>query len=461
MMRVMHLSELVQAMQAVLHGPDASFNRVSTDTRSLGSGDLFVALRGERFNAQDFVAEAAAKGAVAAIVETPVDAAGISQLQVQDSLVALGQLAGLQRQVFRKPLVGLTGSVGKTSCKEMLANILALSGNVLSTEGNLNNEIGVPLTLLRLSSDIDFAVIEMGAGKPGDIRYLCDIARPNIALLTTVAEAHLEGFGSIEAIAKTKAEIYANLVAGDTAVVNLDNDHTRNAPIPAGVERIGFSTISQDASVHATELALSSDPEHAACFRFKMALRDQALPIQLAVPGRHMVYNALAAAACALALEVKYDTIQRGLETYHGFSQRMQSHQGTAGSVVIDDSYNANPASMRAAIDVLAGHGGQRILIMGVMGELGEQAAALHADIGRYALQRGISQLLGVGDLCQHSVQAFGRDAHYFSHKELCSDYCKNLLENSSQPMAVLVKGSRSAGMETIVRDLLAETGEE
>lgn len=450
------LKSLQVLCKGSVHGRNQQFNAVSTDTRSLKGGELFVALRGERFDAANFLLQAEQAGACAAVVDQFNENCGLSQLVVDDTLLALGEIAASQREYFTKPVIAITGSVGKTTCKEMLDAILSRSGAVLATQGNLNNEIGVPLTLFRLTSEHDFAVIEMGAGKPGDIAYLSDIVRPDVALVTTVAAAHLEGFGSIEAIATTKAEIYGGLAAGGRAVVNMDNAFTRQwASDHPESEVLGFSVERDNVGVYATAIEQIDNSSPAqGCFRFELHLAKKQSTVELHVAGKHMVSNALAAAACAHCAGASLVDIAIGLSSYQGYAGRMQQLAGVNNSRLIDDSYNANPTSMRAAIDVLASISGTRILIMGDMAELGEAEKELHSEIGRYALQSGIDYLLCVGELSALAAEEFGEGAEAFPSNADCAAHCRDLLLGGEKYASVLVKGSRSAGMESVIEQL-------
>ncbi|MEM8499530.1 MAG: UDP-N-acetylmuramoyl-tripeptide--D-alanyl-D-alanine ligase [Pseudomonadota bacterium] len=454
------LNSLQALCGGTVHGSNQQFDAISTDTRQLSRGELFVALRGERFDAADFLLQAERAGACAAVVDQFDERCGLSQLVVDDTLLALGQIAASQREYFTKPVIAITGSVGKTTCKEMLDAILSRSGAVLATEGNLNNEIGVPLTLFRLASEHDFAVIEMGAGKPGDIAYLSNIVRPNVALVTTVAAAHLEGFGSIEAIAATKTEIYGGLAAGGWAVVNMDNAFTRKwAAEKSDSNLIGFSAEHDHVDVCATEIEqIENSTSAPGCFRFELHLPKEHALVELSVAGRHMVSNALAAAACAHSAGASVADIAAGLSSYQGYAGRMQQLNGVNDSRVIDDSYNANPTSMRAAIDVLATMSGLRILIMGDMAELGETEKELHAEIGRYARQSDIDHLLCVGELSALAAKEFGAAGEIFSSNSDCAARCRELLVGGMKDASVLVKGSRSAGMESVLAQLLKRT---
>ncbi|MFK8021108.1 MAG: UDP-N-acetylmuramoyl-tripeptide--D-alanyl-D-alanine ligase [Pseudomonadales bacterium] len=456
MIKAIRLSSLASLCDGSLRGDDCSVTSVSTDTRTLEQGDLFIALQGENFDARQFLSQAEQKRASAAIVAEYFSDVSLPQIVVPDTLLALGKIAAWNRQQFAKPVVGLTGSVGKTSCKELLASILRENGDVLATSGNLNNEIGVPLTLLRLEKEHDYAVIEMGAAQRGDIEYLGRVAQPDLALITTVAEAHLDGFKSIENIAATKAEIYQSLGEQGIAVINIDNDHTRPMldQFPH-CKIVSFSASGRSATVSATNIKVNTLESAApATYSFTLEAPGFSVFVSLSVPGEFMVSNALAAAACAYALGFDAHQIKRGIESFSGFRQRMKTQPGIAGSLVIDDSYNANPASMRAAIDVLSSMSGSRVLVMGVMAELGPDSERLHREIGEYALDRKIDHLVCLGSAAQSAASAFSTSAQLFESHQQCIEHCNELAQSLDQPVCFLVKGSRSAKMEKIVANL-------
>lgn len=458
----MRLSQVALALNARLIGPDAEFISVSTDSRKLQAGDLFIALRGENFDGYGYVEQTLRSGAVAALVnrrsyekQSSILNPEYSILVVEDTRLALGKLAAYWRAQFDIPLVAITGSNGKTTVKEMLAAILrAHTGSeesVLATRGNFNNDIGMPLTLLQLREQHRYAVIEMGMNHPGEIDYLTRLARPQVALVNNASGAHLQGLGSIAAVASAKGEIFAGLDKDGTAVINADDAH-------AGSWR-GLAT-----SHHVLDFALN----HAAAvqggwtaqgFGGVLQARTPAgeLRVVLQVPGEHNARNALAAATAALALQIPLSVITRGLEDFGGVSGRLQRKQAQHGATLIDDTYNANPASMIAALEVLALATGKRIFVLGDMGELGDDAAQFHRDIGSAARKLGIEQLFALGELSAGAVSAFGKGAQHFAHiEELCAALSKELDGQTT----VLVKGSRFMKMERVVAYCI-EKGEE
>ena len=448
MMRAFGLAEFARFLGVPAPSRDASFGAVGTDTRTLAPGSLFVALRGENFDGHDFVAEAVRRGAAALMCSHPVEAA-VPVLAVADTLVALGQLGRFNRELFTGTVVALTGSAGKTTTKEMIAAILGRHGTVLATAGNLNNEIGVPLTLLALHPALRYAVIEMGAGKPGDIRYLGALVRPDVAVLTNALPAHLQGFGSLQAVAATKGEIYEALGPDGVAVLNVDEPFAE-----AWLARIGARTVLRasaqgavDADVRAEDVSM-----HEGCASFRLVSAAGAVRVALGVPGVQQVANAVCAAAAAVALGVGMDAIRDGLESLAPVSGRMQRRLGAHGCVLIDDSYNANPGSVRAAIDSLATFDGTRVLVLGNMAELGAQSRELHREAGVHARARGIERVLACGPHADAVADGFGPGAVALASREEVVAACREFDRAGS---VILVKGSRSAGMEAVVAALV------
>lgn len=446
------LGELVIPLAGELHGGDASFSAVSTDTRSISPGDLFIALRGASFDGNQFVAAAAAAGAVAAIVDCAGDYP-LPYLQVADTQLALGLLGAANRDRFNGDLVAITGSVGKTSVKNMLASILSAQGSTLATAGNLNNEIGVPLTLLQLNQAHRFAVIEMGAGRAGDIAYLCQLGRPRVGMLLNAMAAHLDGFGSVDAVAHGKAEIFSTLGANGTAVFSADSPY---APLwrqlAASTQQIEFG-FAAEAAVRAESISIS-DP--VAGTRFVLVTPAGNAPVTLPLPGKHNIANALAAAAAAHSLGIEVEAIAMALSGVELEPGRVGTQRAPSGALVIDDTYNANPGSVRAAIDMLAASAGRRVLILADMRELGATSAALHREIGAYAAGK-IDELWLTGTESVATAAGFGSEAHYYEQRD---DLIAALAGRFGSDDVVLVKGSRSMGMEHVVRSLLDRQGE-
>ncbi|WP_136680100.1 UDP-N-acetylmuramoyl-tripeptide--D-alanyl-D-alanine ligase [Neptunomonas sp. XY-337] len=454
MMRSLSLSELVAPLSARLEGENISVNAVSTDTRSLPQGALFVALRGERFDAHDFADQAVANGAVALVVERllPLD---VPQLVVDDARIALGALGAYNRQLFSGRLYAITGSSGKTTVKEMLAAVMRESGETLATRGNLNNEIGVPLTLLELQPKDEFAVIEMGASGPNEIAYSVGLAKPHLALVNNAMGAHLEGFGSLQGVVTAKGEIYDGLADDGIGVVNIDDPHYADWLTRLGQKRVvTFSQQDTEATYHARDVQLSAN----GCYRFVFCAPQGEASVELQIMGRHNVSNALAAAALALADGRSLTSVARGLAAFQPVSGRMRLETGVNRCRLVDDSYNANPGSVKAAISMLTELPGERVLVLGDMGELGADAAQLHAQVGAYAAQQGIEHLFTVGELSVHAKMAYEEQrpsgAKHFAGKE---QLVEELSQLAHSDMTVLVKGSRSAAMEQVVVNMRAE----
>ncbi|MEW9899403.1 UDP-N-acetylmuramoyl-tripeptide--D-alanyl-D-alanine ligase [Chitinivorax sp. PXF-14] len=448
---MMNLNQAAKAIGGATTAPEVGFARVTTDSRAIEPGDLFIALKGERFDAHDFVTQALADGAAAAMVNTAWEGgAGLPLLRVDDTHRALGQLAAYWRSQFNLPVAAITGSSGKTSVKEMLASICCAASSdagVLATRGNLNNDIGAPLTLLRLAPEHRYAVIEMGMNHPGEISYLTNLGKPTVALVNNAAAVHLEGLGSVEAVARAKGEIFEGLTSDGVAVINADDAHAPLWRSLAGSHR-------------RIEFGLSQGDVRAT---FKLAVFDSEVSVhtpagdvsfKLGVPGLHNVRNALAATAAALAMGIGLDAIGRGLALFDGVKGRLQRKAGLSGAIVVDDTYNANPDSMAAAIAVLAGQKGRRVFVMGDMGELGPDAPALHADIGKLAADKGIEHFYCLGELTREAARAYGPAAHHYSELDALLAALK---AEMTADTTVLVKGSRFMKMERVVDFLTAQ----
>lgn len=449
MMRALTLAELESPLQAQRLGADCEFTGVTTDSRAICQGDLFVALCGENFDGHDFLGQAGAAGAAAALVSRPLPSS-LPQLQVEDTQIALGRLGAYNRSLYEGPLVAITGSSGKTSVKNMVRAVLAQRGNTLATEGNLNNEIGVPLTLLRLEPGVEFAVVEMGAARAGDIRWLCELGRPTVALLLNAMAAHLEGFGgSIEDVAAAKGEIFDALGAGHSAVINADQLFAADWRRRAGAATILDFGVEQPAAIaarHIQSLGVKG-------VSFVVTTPRGEVPVSLALPGVHNVGNALAATAVGLACGLELAEIKVGLESVRPTGGRLAVSVAPGGATLIDDCYNANPGSVRAAIDLLASCEGRRTLVLGAMLELGERSEQLHREMGAYAAGSGIERFCGVGPELQSAVTAFGDGAHWFANCDAASAALSGKLSAAD---TVLVKGSRGARMEQLLHALQA-----
>jgi UDP-N-acetylmuramoyl-tripeptide--D-alanyl-D-alanine ligase len=451
----MRMSEAARVLGAELRGApacaDPEFTGVSTDSRTLARGDLFVALKGERFDGHAYLPAVAAAGAAGAIVSRGVTDPACPVLVVDDPQHALTALARHWRGRFTGVVTALTGSSGKTTVKDMLAAILrAHAGDtaVLATEGNLNNHIGVPLTLLKLRANHRYAVVELGMNHAGEIRDLTALAAPEVGLVTNAGTAHIEFLGSREAIARAKGELFEGLKADATAVVNADDAFAPLWRELAGARpRIEFS-LECAADVRASYALRGLDSE------IRLTTPLGTAPAVVPAPGLHNVKNALAASAAAAALKLAPEIIATGLARFVGARGRLQRRRAPGGAMVIDDTYNANPESMRAAIAVLAALPAPRVLVLGDMGELGGDGPALHAEIGACAREAGIEILYALGVLSTHTVRAFGPGARHFASLD---ELLAALRGTAGAGASVLVKGSRFMRMERVVAALTGE----
>ncbi len=456
---MMRVSEAAFALGVDHRGDNPTFTSVGTDSRNVKPGELFIALRGEHFDAHQHIAAARAAGAIAAIADVagaPLAPADMPLITVNNTRSALTQLAYAWRSRFSMPLVALTGSSGKTTVKEMLAAILRehVGDAVLATRGNLNNEIGVPLMLLELNASHRYAVIELGMNHSSEISRLTQLARPNVALINNAGRAHIEYLGSEDAIARAKGEIFEGLSSQGVAVINADDAHAtlwqklvnKNKCLRFGIEQPA------DISARYTLSATATASE------MMITAPTGSVNVTLNAPGLHNVRNALAACAAAVALNVPIAVIQSGLSRYSGFKGRLQRKAAPGGATIIDDTYNANPESVRAAIDVLAHVPGKRLLVLGDMGELGERAAACHTEIGAYARQVRIEKLYALGEMSALTAVAFGAGARHFESIEALQAALKAEL---APDVTALVKGSRFMKMERVVEALIAGAKED
>jgi UDP-N-acetylmuramoyl-tripeptide--D-alanyl-D-alanine ligase len=466
-MRTLKLSDIARMAGGRLEGDDVAIDALATDTRMLAGGDnagrLFVALKGENFDGHDHVAAAARHGVGAALVSRPVDAP-LPQVVVADTVRALANLAASVQRGREAKVAAITGSNGKTSVKTLLLSILqAADTDVYANPGNRNNEIGLPLAVLDAPQDARFAVYEMGAGKPGDIAYLTAVVRPDVALVNNVAPAHLERMGSLLAIADTKAAIYDALPPQGVAVINADDSFAPYFAERAHGRRLLRFALDASADVTARDAAPTADG-----MRFTLATPEGEVAVALSMPGRHNVRNALAAASLALGLGIPLAAIARGLEAARPVAGRLVPHTLSGGAVLIDDSYNANPGSLAAAIDTLAAGPGEGWLVLGDMRELGADAEAMHAEAGRRAKAAGIRRLFALGELSAAAARAFGDGGReYDSHAVLADALRTDLAQARSGgddgaavgAVRILVKGSRGSAMDKIVTALLSEHG--
>ncbi|MBE2293801.1 MAG: UDP-N-acetylmuramoyl-tripeptide--D-alanyl-D-alanine ligase [Phycisphaerales bacterium] len=443
----LRLSTAARLLEAEMAGNDAVFTAVGTDSRRLPKDALFVALSGPNFDGHAFIAAARAQDARAALVSRWMDEP-LPQLRVADTRLALGQLAAACRACFTGPLIALTGSNGKTTLKEMLAAILRRRGATLATEGNLNNDIGVPLTLLRLHADHQYAVIEMGANHHGEIAYLTGLARPDVAIINNAGACHLEGFGDVAGVARGKGEIFQGLNPAGVAIINRDDLY---ADYWIGLNpdrRIVDFGLDQPAAVSARVL-------DAATHRFRLITPAGEAEIRLPLPGRHNIRNALAAAAAALTVGATLDDIRDGLESLREVNGRLQRLRGRHGGTVIHDAYNANPSSLAAALHAISLEPERKWLVLGDMIELGPTADERHAQSGQEARIAGFERLFALGEHSRAAAAAFGTGGQHFNDLESLVAVLKQDLENGTELPVILVKGSRGMRMERVVAALV------
>jgi UDP-N-acetylmuramoyl-tripeptide--D-alanyl-D-alanine ligase len=447
------LSEVAELLHGRLLGGDAFFDRIGTDTRSLQGGELFVAIRGVNFDGHDFLAGAAQRGAVGALVDRDVEAP-LPLVRVDDALRGLGGLASAWRARCPATVIGITGSNGKTTLKEMCAVILGCEHRVLATQGNLNNHIGVPLTLARLQ-DEQFAVIEMGANHAGEIRYLSKTARPDVAVLNNAGRAHLEGFGSLDGVAHAKAEIIEGLRAGGTFVFNGDDRYAGLWRELAGARRqLTFGVrnradIASEADSYRIEWG-----EQGYVATFAVTTPQDGFEVSLQLAGEHNRMNALAAIAACHAVGIPPAQMQAGLAQLAPVAGRLAPVRAHSGARVIDDSYNANPESVIAALGVLRAAPGRRTLVLGDLGELGAEQEQMHRELGQRAAEAGIERLFSCGELSRHASQAFAGESRHFDTREALIDHLGSSLGSDD---SVLIKGSRTSLMDRVVVALRAE----
>ncbi|WP_131776452.1 UDP-N-acetylmuramoyl-tripeptide--D-alanyl-D-alanine ligase [Legionella impletisoli] len=422
-------------------------NAICIDSRQVNPGSLFIAIKGERFDGHDFIKEAITQGAAAVVCQRKAELVNVPQLVVQDTLMALADIARYHRSKFTCGVIALTGSNGKTSVKEMIAAILPQPA--FATKGNLNNHIGVPLSVLQLNSDHRYAVFELGANHPGEIAHTVSIVKPKVTLINNIAPAHIEGFGSIDGVALAKGEIHQGLAAGGTAIINDDDEYAHFWDSSLVDKNTVHFSLHKPVDVYAQDITFQSNK----CAQFILVTPKGEASIQLQVPGLHNVSNALAAAACAYALGIGLSNIKAGLNQFQGVSGRMTHHNGKQSALIIDDTYNANLQSTLKALDVLSQYEGKRIFVFGDMGELGDWSKKHHQLVGQAAKELKIDALYTFGHHSQHTTKVFGENArHFTSHEELTE--C--LLPTLDSATVILVKGSRSSAMEQVVNRLIA-----
>jgi len=443
---MMALQQAAKILKGTCFGENVNFSNISTDTRKLQNGDLYIALHGDVFDGHDYIKQAEQAGAAAAIVHKDVQT-HLPIIKVEDTRKALGDLAAAKREKFNGKVAAITGSNGKTTVKEMLSSIIAKQGSVLATQGNFNNDIGMPLTLLRMQKE-DFAIIEMGANHVGEIAYLTAIAKPDVALINNAAAAHLEGFGSLKGVAQAKGEIYQGLSKNATAVINIDDDFSDywSGLIQQSIKIITFSMRDKAADVYGEWKKTDSNNI------LNVQVRNDNLTINLKVHGLHNAMNALAAIAVAEALQIKHEFIVEALNEFEAVKGRLNFRRVNKGLTIIDDTYNANAASLFAGIDVLTEQPGKHWLVLGDMGELGDDEQRIHFDAGIKARKSGVSRLLTIGEASRHAVDAFGDNAQSFENKDELVSFIKH---HQPEELVILVKGSRFMQMEKIVKSII------
>jgi UDP-N-acetylmuramoyl-tripeptide--D-alanyl-D-alanine ligase len=446
----MRLSECAERLNGELAGDDRVFGSVSIDTRTLQPGDLYIAIAGERFDGHDFVAQAAQNGAVAAIVRRGVKAA-IPAIEVADTRLALAELGGIWRNQANAKVAGVTGSNGKTTVKEMVAAVLGTDGEVLSTKGNLNNDIGVPLTLLRLSERHRYAVIEMGANHSGEIAYTAAYARPDVAIITNAGPAHIEGFGSVEGVARAKGELFAALKTDGIAIINRDDAFFGYWQSVASPRQIISFGLSEGSEVTAADIK-TEIIGHQFATGFTLSAPAGQIRCRLQLAGKHNVLNALAAAAAGLAFGLNLEQIVQGLQSVKPVTGRLQPWVGRKGNIVIDDTYNANAGSLKAGLDVLADIGKKPWLVLGAFAELGPESLSMHRDMGALIKSSGVVRLLATGSDARAAVEAFGRGASFYETQEALIAALEGELAGDE---TILIKGSRMRRMENVAAALV------
>jgi UDP-N-acetylmuramoyl-tripeptide--D-alanyl-D-alanine ligase len=445
------LSDFARACGGTLHGHDREYKTVSSDTRTISKGDLFIALRGPRFNANEFVGAALTAGAAGAVVDA-LQPVAVPQIVVPDTQAALERAGHAWRAQFSIPVIGVAGSNGKTTAKEMTAAILGAAGECLATRGNLNNHIGVPLTLLRLEPVHRFAVVEMGANRAGEVAALVKIGEPTVGMITNAGAEHLEGFGSIEGVARAEGEMVAGLDRGATAVINADDEFADLWRSSTAARVVTFGLVN-NADFAAANLKTSVGPE-GFLTRFDLVSPSGRAPIELRMGGRHNVMNALAAAAAAMAAGASLEHVRSGLGAVRAVAGRLQFKKAATGAWLIDDSYNANPSSVRAGIQVLSELDGRKWLVLGDMAELGEFAESSHREIGVFAREHGIERLFAIGSRASLAGESFGRGGQWFADANALAE----ALGTAPSDVRMLIKGSRVNRLERVVDALVGSS---
>lgn len=450
----MHLNEVNKIVQGQQYGDDVLIRGFAIDTRNLNPGDLYIAIKGERFDGNDFVDQARDSGAVAAIVQKRVKTT-LPYIQVENTRIALAELAAAKRRQSGLPLIAITGSNGKTTVKEMTAAILGIKSKVLYTRGNFNNDIGMPLTLLGLDDEHEYAVIEMGANHPGEIRYLVQYAQPDISVINNVGPAHIEGFGDLAGVSRAKGEIIEGLGVRGIAVLNRDDPFFSYWQGLAGTRKIISFGVHEKADVRAEKISQKIlDKQFLTKFNIVFASESESVSLPLA--GTHNILNALAASAACLAAGVDLQQIRQGLAQVKPVQGRLQPRTGIQGNIIIDDSYNANPASLEVALDVLLNCDGEPWVALGAFGELGHESRKIHRQMGTLIRSKKVQQLFATGPDTRETVNAFGQGGHYFETRE---DLIDSLEKKFTHRQVLLIKGSRAQHMEEVVKAFTDKVG--
>lgn len=441
---------LANVLATDYQGDNRKVININTDTRTLCDGEVFLALKGPNFDGHKFIEQAKQKGAIGVIVDHAVDT-DIAQFVVADTRIALGTIGTAVMAQVAPKTIAITGSVGKTTVKEMCAAILSSKGDVLATKGNFNNDIGVPLTLLRLEPQHRFAVIELGANHIGEIAYTTAMTKPDVAVVCNVAAAHLEGFGSMQGVAQAKGEIYDGLKEDGIAIVNCDSDFSQYWLDKLATRNIKCFSSSEKLDIWAEDISLDAQARAS----FTLCTKQHSVPVKLALPGKHNISNALIAAALTSEFDVLLEDIASALATMGEVKGRVNLIEASDSLTIIDDTYNANVKSVKAAIDLLSDIQGHRILALGDMGELGEDARKYHQEVGEYALAQGIDELFTLGVLSKCASDVFGLPNRHFSNREQMLQQIQNSISKVDKKITLVVKGSRSSRMELLVTDLV------
>ena len=450
-MITLSLSEIALATNGKLVGEDIKINAIGTDSRALNKHDLFLALKGPNFDGHRFIDQVVELGASAVIVDHEQQT-NVPQVIVADTRIALGKIGAYIKQRVNPKTVGITGSSGKTTVKEMVAAILSRLGKVMATQGNFNNDIGVPLTLLRLEEGDDYAVVEMGANHIGEIAYTTELVKPDVAMINNIAAAHLEGFGDLCGVARAKGEIFEGLGETGVAVYNQDSKYASKWQWRLENKQVRKFSCAGKSDCYSSDVEM----DEFGCANFKLHTHIGSTYIQLTIPGKHNVCNAVAAATVSIECGASLDDIRLGLAQMSPVKGRLNLHQLDDDFRVIDDTYNANVESIKAATELLANFPGYRVLVLGDMAELGADARSYHTEVGEYAKSQGIDCLLTLGVLSQSTADAFKENGRHFSSREQLLAHLYDVLAQQSQQISILVKGSRSAHMEHVVQDLIA-----